>query len=189
MPTYRAPSWSWASVDGVTLASTWDKWTKPVADILDCKIEPKGKNIFGEVKSGWIKLRAPLVALILDERVDPEGTGQPYENNPKVRTHRGDPEGDHSRFDFHFSAITGREDALAIVESLKGVDMFALILAEHSRDEGGDSKHTYMSLIVRPAERDSSVIQQLGFMFFDAHFLSECSQLDHPEERAFVMLV
>lgn len=69
------------------------------------------------------------MALILDERVDPEGTGQPYENNPKVRTHRGDPEGDHSRSDFHFSAITGREDALAIVESLKGVDMFALILA------------------------------------------------------------
>jgi hypothetical protein len=129
VPRYRVPSCSWASVDGTPALGVYGKW-EPVAEIIDCKVELKGKNIFGEVKSGWVELKAPLLPLILDPRVDPEGTGVPYDNNPKVRTEKGNPEGDYSRFDFAFSKSTSREEALAMVESLKGVEIFALILAK-----------------------------------------------------------
>jgi hypothetical protein len=84
---------------------------------------------------------APLVPLILDERVDPEGTGIPYNNNPKVRTKKGDPEGLYSRFDFPFSGPTGRDEALTIVESLKAVDIFALILAKGLTEIQGQRTH------------------------------------------------
>lgn len=187
VPKYRAPSWSWASVDGIPAVGMRTKW-EPLADILDCEVEPKGKNIFGEVKSGWIKMLAPLVPLILDERVDPEGTGIPYNNNPKVRTKQGDPEGLYSRFDFPFSGPTGRDEALTIVESLKAVDIFALILAK-GLPEDEDSEVTYHSLIVRPAEGDSSAMQRLGFIHFSTEDLGKCSQLDYPEERPIITLV
>jgi hypothetical protein len=183
----RAPSWSWASVDGIPATGMHGKW-EPLAEILDCKVEMKGKNIHGEVKSGWIKMQAPLVPLILDQRVDPEGTGIPYQNNPKVRTENGDPNGFYSRFDFPFSEPTGREDALAMVESLKGVDIFALILAKGLPEEE-DSEVNYHSLIVRFAEGDGNSMQRLGFINFSLDFLGECSQLDHPEERPIITLV
>jgi len=187
VPKYRAPSWSWASVDGIPAMGMLTKW-EPLADILDCKVELKGKNIFGEVKNGWIKMQAPLVLLILDERVDPEATGVPYHNNPKVRTKKGDPKGFYSRFDFPFAGPTAREDALAIVESLKGVDIFALILAK-GLPEDEDSEVTYHSLIVRSAEGDNSAMQRLGFVNFSTEDLGKCSQLDHPEERPIITLV
>jgi hypothetical protein len=187
VPKYRAPSWSWASVDGIPAMGMDTKW-EPLADILDCKVERKGKNIFGEVKSGWIKIQAPLVPLILDERVDPEGTGIPYDNNPKVRTEKGDPEGLHSRFDFPFSEPTGREDALVVVAGLKGVDIFALILAK-GLPEDENNEVNYHSLIVRPAEGDSSAMQRVGFINFSPEELGKYSQLDHPEERPIITLI
>jgi hypothetical protein len=187
VPKYRAPSWSWASVDGTPALGIYGKW-EPMAEIIDCKVELKGKNIFGEVKSGWIKLKAPLVPLILDPRVDPEGTGVPYDNNPKVRTEKGNPEGDYSRFDFAFSKTTGREEALAMVESLKGVEIFALILAKRL-PEDEDSEIDYCSLIICPAEGDSSAMQRVGFLDLSPEVLGECSQLDHPEERPIITLV
>jgi hypothetical protein len=187
VPKYRAPSWSWASVDGTPATGMRGK-CEALADILDYKVELKGQNIFGEVKSGSIKLQAPLVPLILDERIDPEGTGVPYDNNPKVRAQKGDPDGFYSRFDFPFSGPTGREDALALVESLKSVEISALILAK-TLQEDDDSKVWYHSLIVSPAAGDSSSFQRLGFVIFTPEDLGECSQVDHIEERPIITLV
>jgi hypothetical protein len=184
---YRAPSWSWASVDGTPATGMRGQW-EPLADIIDCKVEPKGKNMFGEVTSGWIKLKAPLIPLILNDRIDPEETGHPYDLNPKVRTEKGDPDGTHSRFDFPFSEPTGREDAIAMVESLKGVDIFALVLAKSLPEDERDVD-TYHALIVRTAEQDSSAMERVGFVLFDPHQIGEHSQLEYPEEQPVVTLV
>jgi hypothetical protein len=187
VPKYRAPSWSWVSVDGTPALGLYGNW-EPVGEIIDCKVELKEKNIFGEVKSGWIKLKAPMVPLTLDPRVDPKGTGVPYDNNPKVRTEKGDPEGEYSRFDFAFSKSTGREEALAMVESLKGVEIFALILAKNL-PEDEDGEIAYHSLIIRPAEGHSNAMQRVGFLTLSPEILGECSQLEHPEERSIITLV
>jgi hypothetical protein len=66
---YRAPSWSWASVDGAvgTMnlgASTEDinEWTD-IATVLDCQVTLKGRNPFGEVSAGWLKIEGSLATL------------------------------------------------------------------------------------------------------------------------------
>jgi hypothetical protein len=184
---YRAPSWSWASIDGVPGSGMHHKYER-VAEIIDCKVEPKGKNAFGEVKSGWIKLRAPLVPLIMDLGVDLENEGTPYGNNPKVRTQNGDPDGFYSRFDFAFSGPNGREESLAEVESLKGINLFALILLKIvAADE--DYKTEYGCLIVRSAKNDKGSMQRQGFAHISEEELGECSQLEHVDERAVVTLI
>lgn len=184
---YRAPSWSWASVDGTPAGGIYGKW-EPVAEIIDHKVNLKGENIFGEVESGWIKIKAPLVRLILDPRVDPEGTGVPYDNNPKVKTEKGNHEGTYSRFDFGFSTSTGREQGVAMVESLKGVDIFALILVK-KLPKSEDGEAYYCALIVRPAEGEDGAMQRVGFLDLDLDDLGECSQLENSEERPIVTLV
>lgn len=54
--TYRAPSWSWASVDGsVKFEKVLGHCIK--AQLLDACVLPLGNDPFGRVKSGWLKIR------------------------------------------------------------------------------------------------------------------------------------
>ena len=68
---YRAPSWSWASVDGIvnfTVYNFYDRCTwkymmanfEFTATYVDSFLEPTGENLFGGIKNGWICLKAPL---------------------------------------------------------------------------------------------------------------------------------
>jgi hypothetical protein len=61
---YRAPSWSWASVNG-TIA--WDdmRWSHRhvyTASVLDSRMEYVG-NEWGEIKGGYILMRGPVIRL------------------------------------------------------------------------------------------------------------------------------
>jgi hypothetical protein len=49
--TYRAPSWSWASIDGPIRFMPLS-YSNIVAKARDCKVEPLGRDIYGRVKSG-----------------------------------------------------------------------------------------------------------------------------------------
>lgn len=77
MPKWRATSRSWASCDGIIAMGMPQMCEsfEPLAEILECRVEIRGENIFGEVKSSHIKMRAHLVSLILNPRVDLDGTG------------------------------------------------------------------------------------------------------------------
>ncbi|KAK4233393.1 heterokaryon incompatibility protein-domain-containing protein [Achaetomium macrosporum] len=57
---YRAPSWSWASLDAHIRFVPLD-FARLVAEFLDAHVEPAGLDPFGKVSAGWIKLWAPLV--------------------------------------------------------------------------------------------------------------------------------
>jgi hypothetical protein len=184
---YRAPSWSWASVDGVIVVHMNPKW-EPLAEIINCKVELKGKNPYGEVKSGWIRLRAPLVPLIMIGYGKDDVIAHPYENNPMVRTQSGDPKGFHSRFDFAFAEPTGHEEGLAEIESLKGIDIFALVLASSTRGVDEDEKF-YHCLIVRPAERDHTSMQRQGFVTVSAKTFGVFSQLQNIDEQPITNLI
>ena len=70
-PTYRAPSWSWASVDGFinfTLYNFYGRcqWKYMMANFeftatcIESVIKPTGQDQYGSIKSGWIRLKAPL---------------------------------------------------------------------------------------------------------------------------------
>jgi hypothetical protein len=57
---YRAPSWSWASVDGnISLINVNDGVSR--AEFINCDVEPLSVNDpFGKVKKGTLVLRGPL---------------------------------------------------------------------------------------------------------------------------------
>jgi Heterokaryon incompatibility protein (HET) len=59
---YRAPSWSWASIDGnvnFVLAGNHDSIS--LTKFIDCSVEPLfSKDPFGRVRSGTLVLRGPL---------------------------------------------------------------------------------------------------------------------------------
>ncbi|KAJ9642992.1 hypothetical protein H2201_006386 [Coniosporium apollinis] len=67
-PPNRAPSWSWASIDGKICY--WHDWhfgkdgNDPLitlqCEILDCKVQLQGLNPFGEVSAGALTLRGRL---------------------------------------------------------------------------------------------------------------------------------
>jgi hypothetical protein len=74
---YRAPSWSWASVDYKCKFYTYDRKyfdENPESDIVEAEIEPMGLDPTGQVKSGFIRLQGPLL------------TGSILENGPRNDT-------------------------------------------------------------------------------------------------------
>ena len=67
--TYRAPSWSWASLDASVLFKQMD-FDRIVADSVHCYIEPFGSDLYGRVKAGWIRLRVRLPLNLLQLESD-----------------------------------------------------------------------------------------------------------------------
>ena len=72
--TYVAPSWSWASINGKvdyeaapslsTNQETREKYSFDVLiEVIDAKTELAGPNLFGGVKSGYLKLRGRLAQI------------------------------------------------------------------------------------------------------------------------------
>jgi hypothetical protein len=58
----RAPSWSFASVEGVIRYQEFLSFGTPyIAELLECQVEPAGQNPLGELKSGYALIRGPLV--------------------------------------------------------------------------------------------------------------------------------
>jgi hypothetical protein len=71
---WRAPSWSWASLEGVALSNFTDEFTRSceeyIAHFEDCAVIPSGINPLGELKSGYAKIRGPLTTLTtIDQEV------------------------------------------------------------------------------------------------------------------------
>ena len=66
---YRAPSWSWASlnepvVQPSKLVSTWrEDEPRIFSQVLEAVVVPKGHDEFGEIRSGYLRLRGPLIVV------------------------------------------------------------------------------------------------------------------------------
>ena len=64
---YRAPSWSFAALDGTISYFVDLRWadveTHHVAQLEDCSVEPLGQNLLGELKSGSAKITGPVTAI------------------------------------------------------------------------------------------------------------------------------
>jgi hypothetical protein len=194
---YRAPSWSWASIDGtpdVGILTRSSKKIEVLAELVDSFIELKGSNPYGEVKTGWVKLQAPLQRLTLTGRVS-----RPY--YPKygnkylvVRTDKGDPIGCDAEFDFDFGVETLQEDDSTLtVNSPEGVEVFAVVLTRqfspHSKETEKDRKLGYCCLIVCPIEVGSQSMRRLGHFWMDISTMGECKYLKPSVEWPVITLV
>ena len=188
---YRAPSWSWASGDGIPATGQLVDFTE-MAEILDAKVTLKGANPFGEVTHGYIKMRAPMEQLYpMLENWDPEAPGQyKYDTNIKVRTKNGDQKGIRARFDFAFTADDAPKEAKRIAKSLEGVDIFALFIlksrswdADASEDEG-----TYHALIVKKVD-ETETYQRLGFLLVDKDKIGSEPEKEERAEFPTIILI
>ncbi len=61
-PLYRAPSWSWASIDGpISCFVCRERLPKPpVATILEVQTTLFGPDVYGQVSAGFLKIQAPV---------------------------------------------------------------------------------------------------------------------------------
>ncbi|RSL45790.1 hypothetical protein CEP54_014128 [Fusarium duplospermum] len=166
---YRSPSWSWASMDGIPGLGVEQDYDT-LAKVLDVKDQ----------------IRAPMERLYLAvEDWDPNKAGFSYDNNPELRTANGKPEGTHSRFDFDFTAEDGPQEALKIVESLQGGEIFALILLKVT-EEAYDGQ--YQALIVSKV-KGGEEYKRLGFIFLDEEILGRIPEEQVEEDFPVVTLV
>ncbi|KAF3760003.1 HET-domain-containing protein, partial [Cryphonectria parasitica EP155] len=63
--SYRAPSWTWACLDGqISWGMYWDRAEMPkMIDLLEVDIELEGDNPFGAIKSGSLVISGSLAAV------------------------------------------------------------------------------------------------------------------------------
>lgn len=59
--TYRAPSWSWASVDGRFTYYTWHPAHQVLAELLDARVTTKGEDRTVKVTGGFLKLSGTVI--------------------------------------------------------------------------------------------------------------------------------
>jgi hypothetical protein len=59
-PPYRAPTWSWAAVDGGILCHKTCSACTSLIDIVDAHVELVGPSPYGQVKSGYIEIKCSL---------------------------------------------------------------------------------------------------------------------------------
>ncbi|CVL08514.1 related to tol protein [Fusarium mangiferae] len=127
---YRAPSWSWASVDG-HISLGFPLAYNILATIMDAEVRLKGANPYGEVLEGKIEIFAPMERLcpVRGESKQPAEFELRTENARTVRTM--------CCFDsIEFSEVLFKE-AGGIPENVQGREFFALLLIELAgiRDE------------------------------------------------------
>ncbi|KAF2688520.1 HET-domain-containing protein [Lentithecium fluviatile CBS 122367] len=60
---YRAPSWSWASIEGGIKFQSFPQRYTLLAEILDARIDPAESDPFGEVRNGHLLVNARLLPL------------------------------------------------------------------------------------------------------------------------------
>jgi hypothetical protein len=160
---YRAPSWSWASVDGIIAVGVWGKW-EPVATVIDCNVEVEGGNPFGRVKNGWIKMEAPLLPLA------PVAADFPSPHL-SLRTENGNPEGSPASFD-----TIGRSNDNSS-ETARSMPLYAVVLGRtFDQDDKGiilNDESTYHCILVSLTESDSRILKRVGTFLMGSDELGE----------------
>lgn len=156
---YRAPSWSWASVDGLVGVGFNSSSWKPMATVQDTKVElHDDSKPFGKVKSASITLEASMVQLSVS---DSKG----FTGEAMLRiTDKEEDEG------FHASLDTLSKTHSDVDEVLREMELWAVLLAEvqmvDSYPEGYEIG-TYHGIIVTPVEGEEGAMKRIGFILSD----------------------
>jgi hypothetical protein len=66
---WRAPSWSFAALEGVVMYDHYDSYRTLCAELEECSVVPKGSNPLGELKSGSARIKGPLTTIISIEHI------------------------------------------------------------------------------------------------------------------------
>lgn len=163
---YRAPSWSWASVDGglgcegLSNRGVYD--FTDIAVVVDCHVELKGVNPYGEVKSAWLTLRAPVEPLFLSE------TEEERYHHPRMKTRTGHAWGSYYQFD-----TIDENEALTLALSV-------IILTQ-------SGKELYQGLIITPVNEQQ--YRRVGIIMLSDETLGMHDWMEEDTNFATIMLV
>jgi hypothetical protein len=161
---YKAPSWSWASIDGGFCYVNPEEDVE-LAEVVDVKITLKGANPYGEVTDGRVQLRAPMESVSIDtENWDPTNLAISPKLYPTVCVAHHEV---NARFDFDVANEDGAQEALKMVKTWEGAEVFLLILLRNETKQGG---FLYRGLIVRKVEGGEEYTR-LGSAFLDEEIL------------------
>ncbi|KAI1370377.1 HET-domain-containing protein [Hypoxylon crocopeplum] len=82
--SYRAPSWSWASVDGsVTLPAGGRNSSCPLVRVLNAETFARDENAMGEISGGRVLLKGPMC---IAKGLQPKKPSNPLHNVRKIST-------------------------------------------------------------------------------------------------------
>ena len=176
---YRAPSWSWASIDGVIGMGLKRGW-EPLATIVDYHVELKGQNPYGEVNSGWIKLRAPIVPFFPSGEPDHDHETVPHNRSMRLRTEHGHPYGSYSLLD----VVDLTDEAQAA--SVRSLSLFVLVIVQYDWDKGNQG---FQGLIITPVDEKRERFKRIGVLNFDESVLGDLKAVKETTEWPTVNLV
>jgi hypothetical protein len=174
--SYRAPSWSWAAIDGPfglfypDIGAGKGEWTR-VATLSDCRVTLKEEaNVFGEVVGAHLKLKAPLERLT--PAVGEEESGFPNrQKGPRMKTETGSEHGAASVFDTPDHA-----------ERARNRELFALVLMRHFSSASCGSgvcepRPYYHGIVVAEMQgkEGRGVYERLGKIAFGQDGLGQCT--------------
>jgi hypothetical protein len=158
--SYRAPSWSWASIDGPfgTFSAKAGDF-RDVAEILDYHVTLKTDDVYGEVSDAWIKMSAPLEPLYPTGEV-------PRKQVWRMQTKTGDESGAVCIF-----------DTASRAERAKGVPVYVVLLTKGGSRRGqtcvGIERPYYHGIVVVRVEGKEGVYERVGKVMPDDEVLGE----------------
>jgi Heterokaryon incompatibility protein (HET) len=165
---YRAPSWSWASVNGLLSITEIGGWAD-LAEVLDVQVEVKGENPYGEVNSGDLTLRTALERLWIVEEHDELA----HKRHARMFSKNGDKEGWPVSFD-----IESELDQKIVEEQ----DVYLAPLAAREGSSSEDEKDwRCFALVVMPHATRKDCYQRMGFCILED--ASEIRKWKHMKEK------
>ena len=181
VPEYRAPSWSWASIDGpfgmfcLGVGPDIGEWTDQ-ATIVDCQITLKGDNPYGEVTAGYLKIKGPLEPLFSAEEAKP-GTGNlRRQKGEKLKTKSGSESGAACVFDTPTHAEISRD-----------VPLWALVLTKGKQPS--HKQRIYHAIVVRAVDGQEDTYRRIGKVPFTEDELGKCAWMEDETKKETINLV
>ncbi|RDW56534.1 hypothetical protein BP6252_14124 [Coleophoma cylindrospora] len=95
---YRAPSWSWASINCSVGSSGLGDFTD-IAEVGEVSVDVPGENPYGEVTGGYLQICCPLVPVRMSYERESDWEKKPPERNVRLRIEGEDPYGYYTMFD------------------------------------------------------------------------------------------
>ncbi|KAL9114352.1 MAG: hypothetical protein Q9227_001774 [Pyrenula ochraceoflavens] len=145
--TYRAPSWSWASMDGTVQYNTWPlPRFENTCRLLSGKCDAIGPDPFGRVSSGDLVIRGLTVQAVVD--VD-QSNNSNYENSHTRNTFRAWLLRDDLRAEF------AADESISLTEQTDSSRMVLCLQLGHSTDYQ-DRYESTVSLVLIPSRAPPS---------------------------------
>lgn len=174
---WRAPTWSWASVEGeISFAGPQGATYNSLIDIIDCEVVPIGKSVFGQLKKGSMIARGMLTPIEWTRWWRP---GRQWDGfDPPLRLQiKGEP--------LIRSVLFPDE-----LHELPTKNLFALPLIEYEYDNNGQTECQQRGLLLSETESSTGNYKRLGLYTLRSTCREDADMMKMTSEKkaSFVLL-